>query len=186
MPSVNNALPALTRAGIAHLYFVSIHPFEDGNGRIARALAEKSLAQAVGHPTLIAIAQTINDNRKEYYHTLEKNSKELEITNWLTFFAQTVLDAQFRTLRSIEFIIAKSKFFTIFDAQLNPRQRKALLRVFEEGPKGFTGGLSAANYRSITLAPSATATRDLTDLTTKGALMRTGTRKSTRYFLNLN
>jgi Fic family protein len=180
-----SALSALTRSGIAHLYFVSIHPFEDGNGRIARALAEKSLAQAVGHPTLIALAQIINDRRKKYYDALANNSRKLEITEWLTFFARSVLDAQSYTLRLIEFVIAKNKFLARFDTQLNPRQKKVLLRIFEAGPDGFEGGLSAANYRSISKAASATATRDLAGLTAKGALIRTGERKSTRYFLNL-
>lgn len=183
-PKGRSPLSSLVRSGIAHLYFVSIHPFEDGNGRIARALAEKALAQSVGQPTLIALAQTINDNRKDYYQKLETNSRSLEITEWLTFFAQIIIDAQTRTLQVIDFIISKNRFFLRFDSQLNPRQKKVLLRMFAAGPEGFIGGLSAANYRSITKAPSATTTRDLTDLTAKGALSRTGTRKSTRYFLN--
>ena len=80
------SLPALTRAGIAHLYFVSIHPFEDGNGRIGRAIAEKSLAQSLGHPTLIALAYTIERNRKAYYEQLELNNKDNDITGWLVYF----------------------------------------------------------------------------------------------------
>src|SRR3984893_17932476 len=84
-PEGRNPLPALTRAGIAHLYFVCIHPFEDGNGRVARALAEKSLAQNLGQPSLIALAYTIERKRKDYYASLEHNNKEAEITGWLTY-----------------------------------------------------------------------------------------------------
>jgi Fic family protein len=83
-----DTLAPLTRAGIAHLYFVSIHPFEDGNGRIGRALAEKSLAQNLGQPTLIALAYTIERARKAYYDALERNNKDTVITDWLVYFAK--------------------------------------------------------------------------------------------------
>lgn len=78
-------LPALTRAALVHLHFVCIHPFEDGNGRIGRALAEKSLAQNLGQPSLIALAYTIERKRKDYYAALERNNKDLEITEWMEF-----------------------------------------------------------------------------------------------------
>jgi Fic family protein len=183
-PKGKTPLPALTRAGITHLYFVSIHPFEDGNGRIARALSEKSLAQNLGYPTLIALADTIEQHRKDYYNSLEKNNKNLEITPWLTYFAQTILTAQSKTQKHIEFIIQKTKLYDQLKNQLNPRQEKALQRIFKEGPNGFQGGLSAENYIAITKAPRTTATRDLNDLITKGALTKTGELKHTRYFLN--
>ena len=101
-------LPALTRAGLAHLYFVCIHPYEDGNGRIARALAEKSLAQAIGQPTLLALSHTIQRKRHDYYDALEANNKAIEITPWLVYFARTVLDAQEYTQRIIDFLIEKT------------------------------------------------------------------------------
>ncbi len=91
---VIKSLSALTRAGIAHLYFVSIHPFEDGNGRIARAIAEKSLSECLGNPTLIALSQTIQSHRKDYYRALELNNQKNEITHWLVYFAETILNAQ--------------------------------------------------------------------------------------------
>lgn len=184
-PSNKRHLSALTRAGLAHLHFESIHPFEDGNGRVGRALAEKSLAQSLGHPTLIALARAINERRKEYYDALEQNNKSLEITNWLTYFSNTVLTAQASTLRQVEFVIAKGRFLHRFENQLNPRQRKTLLRMLQEGPDGFRGGLSAANYIRITGASTATTTRDLQDLVSKGALTRSGERKHTRYALNM-
>jgi Fic family protein len=85
-PGGTHPLPYLTRAGMAHFYFVSIHPFEDGNGRIGRALAEKSLAQGLGRPTLIALAFTIERARKAYYEMLERSNKANEITAWLSYF----------------------------------------------------------------------------------------------------
>ncbi|MGZ8161036.1 MAG: Fic family protein [Methylobacter sp.] len=178
-------LPALLRAAIAHLYFVSIHPFEDGNGRIGRVIAEKALAQCLGQPTLIAISYTIERDKKAYYGALEQANKQNEITAWLLYFAETVIKAQSYTATWIDFLIKKAKLYDRLRGQINPRQEKALSRMFREGPDGFVGGLSAEKYIGITGAPRATATRDLQDLVSKGALVRQGERKHTRYFLNL-
>jgi Fic family protein len=179
-------LSALTRAGIAHLYFECIHPFEDGNGRIGRALVEKALAQCLGQPTLIAIAYIIEKNKKAYYAALENSNRQNEITDWLKYFAETILTAQVFTQNWIEFLIQKTRLFDRLRGELNSRQEKVLVRLFREGPEGFTGGLSAEKYINITGAPRATATRDLQDLVSKGALVRTGERKHTRYYLHLD
>lgn len=180
-----NPLPALTRAAIAHWHFVTIHPFEDGNGRIARALAEKAIAQYLGHPTLIALSHVINSRRKIYYEALERANGQNEITDLVVYFARTILDAQMHAQRMVDFIIAKARFFDRLRGKMNERQEKALVRMFREGPQGFKGGLSAEKYIRITGASRATATRDLHDLVAKGALVRTGTLKSTRYHLHL-
>ena len=177
-------LPALTRAGLAHLYFVSVHPFEDGNGRLARALSEKALAQALGQPSLIALARQIEKKRNGYYASLEANNKSMQVAPWLHWFAETALEAQQYSQSLIEHVLAKTKLFDRLRGELNPRQAKALQRVFAAGPEGFVGGLSASNYQAITKASSATARRDLVDLVAKGALRRTGQRKGTRYWLS--
>jgi len=182
-PGNAEALPPLTRAGIAHLYFISIHPFADGNGRIGRALSVRAISQGLGQSTLIALSQVIHNKRKAYYDMLEKNNKTNEITGWLIYFAQTLLDAQSHTLAGIEFLIGKTKFFDRFRGQLNDRQEKAIIRMFKEGPQGFEGGLSTEKYIRITGTSRATATRDLQDLTGKGALSQTGRLKGTRYYL---
>jgi Fic family protein len=184
-PNGKQPLAALTRAGIAHLYFVCIHPFEDGNGRIGRAIAEKVLAQNLGQPSLIALAYTIERKRKNYYAALERNNKTNEITDWLTYFANTILEAQANTIKRLDFYLAKAKFYERMRGQLNERQEKAIARMFREGIDGFKGGLSAENYNSITRASRATATRDLQDLVAKGGLGRTGERRHTRYHLDL-
>lgn len=178
-------LPALTRAGMAHLYFICIHPFEDGNGRIGRALAEKSLAECQGTPTLIALSQTIKRKRKAYYDALERNNKDNEITDWLVYFAQTVLEALEHSLTMIDFLIEKTKLYDRLKDELNDRQKRVLERMFREGLDGFKGGLSAENYIRITDASRATTTRDLHDLVEKDALIKIGELKSTRYYLNL-
>lgn len=184
-PESAKPLSPLMRAGLAHLWFVSIHPFEDGNGRIGRGISELALSQALGRPTLIALAHTIETQRKAYYDALENNNKTLEITDWLLWFAETVLAAQARSQSLIDFTIEKTKLLDRLRDRLNERQTKTLLRMFREGPEGFTGGLSAENYLSITGTSRATATRDLNELVEMGALTRTGKLKSTRYHLNL-
>ncbi len=175
----------LAKASIAHLYFVSIHPFEDGNGRIGRAIAEKSIALSIKQPTLLSLSHTIEENKKAYYTSLEENNKTLEITAWILYFGQTILNAQENTLKQIDFLIEKTKFFDRFSAQLNERQLKVVQRLFESGYTGFKGGLSADNYTKIAKASASTATRDLTDLVEKLIFKKTGILKSTRYSLNI-
>jgi len=184
-PRREEPLSVLTRAGIAHLYFESIHPFEDGNGRIGRAIAEKALAQSLGQPTLTALAATILARQKSYYEALEAANKENEITRWLMWFAGVAIEAQRRTIALVEFLIDKTKLLDRLKGQLNARQEKALLRMFREGPHGFRGGLSAGKYITITGASPATTTRDLADLVAKGALVREGERRYARYHLNV-
>lgn len=184
-PGGKTPLPPLARAGIVHLYFVCIHPFEDGNGRIGRALAEKSLAQNLDQPSLIALAYTIERKRKDYYAALERNNKDMEITAWLTYFAGTVLDAQRTTIDRVDFFVAKARFYEKFRDRLNERQARVVARMFREGIGGFKGGLSAESYIMITGTSRATATRDLQDLVEKGALTRTGELRHTRYTLNI-
>lgn len=178
-------LPALTRAGIAHFYFVCVHPFEDGNGRVGRAISEKALAQSLGRPSLIALSQMIARQQRGYYHALEAANRSLEITPWLLWFGETVLEAVTLSQHKLTRLIDKVKMFDRLRGQLNARQEKALLRLFRAEPDGFVGGMSAANYRQITGAIAMTATRDLTDLVAKGALRKTGERRYTRYFLDL-
>ncbi|MGE0113798.1 MAG: Fic family protein [Steroidobacteraceae bacterium] len=182
-PVGKHPLPALTRAGIAHLYYECIHPFEDGNGRIGRAIAEKALAQGAGQPSLTALSLMIQKKRSEYYDQLEAANKKLEADEWLHWFADTVLVAQDYTLHWLDFLLAKTRLLDRLRGQINERQEKALLRMMREGPDGFRGGLSASNYTSITGAPAATARRDLAHLVELGALVRTGQLKGTRYWL---
>lgn len=163
----------------------SIHPFEDGNGRIGRAIAEKALAQDVGHPTLTVLAAAILARRKDYYEALEAANKQNEITRWLMWFAAVGIEAQRRTIALVEFLIDKTKLLEQLKGQLNARQEKALFRMFREGPEGFRGELTAGKYTAITGASPATTTRDLADLVAKGALVREGERRYARYYLSI-
>lgn len=185
-PGGGAPLPALTRAGIAHLYFESIHPFEDGNGRIGRALCEMSLAQNLGEPSLIALAHTIERHRKAYYDQLEAANKSNAVTPWLIYFSETILEAQRFTIARVEFSVAKARFYDRHRDKFNARQDKVIARMFREGPDGFKGGLSAENYIAITRTSRATATRDLQALVAMGAFSRTGELRHTRYALALD
>lgn len=178
--------PILVRAAIAHLYFESIHPFEDGNGRIGRVLVEKVLSQGAGRPVLIAVSKVLEKRRKEYYAALERCNRTLEVGHWVEFFTDVVLQAQKESMSLLYFLIEKSKMLTALAGQLNIRQEKALLRMLAEGLDGFKGGLSAENYIAITKTSRATATRDLTELVQKEVLVKTGELRHTRYWLNFS
>lgn len=179
------ALPCLARSSVAHLYFESIHPFEDGNGRIGRAISELAVSQALGQPVVLSLSRAIESNRNAYYDGLARASRSLQIGEWVEYFSRTILEAQELSMRSVEFLIQKTRFLDRFGSRLNARQELALLRMFREGIDGFRGGLSAANYRAITKTTTATTTRDLAALVELGALRRAGERKHTRYHLTL-
>lgn len=119
------------------------------------------------------------------YEALESASSTLEITGWLLWFADATMEAQRRTVSLVELLLSKARMFNQLRGHLNPRQERALLRMFREGPEGFKGGLSASNYMKITGASSATSTRDLADLVEKGALIRQGEKRHARYHLDL-
>lgn len=178
---------APVRAAIAHLYFETIHPFEDGNGRIGRAIAEKALAQTIGRPVVLSLSRTIEAEKKEYYNALQAAQQSNEITSWVVYFVRTSLNAQTEAEAQIEFILKKSKFFDQYKNTLNERQLEVINRMFEEGPKGFQGGMNAKKYIGITKTSKATATRDMQELLEIGAFIpasKAGGR-STSYQLNL-
>lgn len=179
--------PAIATAGIAHLWFECIHPFEDGNGRIGRALAEKALMKGVTKPCITSLASTIMRRKDEYYRELDSacRNQNHDVTTWLLWFAAAVIEGNRYTEQCVKLQMHKAKMLERLDGHINERQRKVLLRMFSAGLPGFRGGLSAKNYRSITGAPAHTATRDLADLTEKGALIKTGELKATRYYLNI-
>jgi Fic family protein len=141
------------------------------------------MTQGLAEPVLTAVAGTLLKHREQYYGVLEAASRDLEVTDWLLWFAANVIEAQRRSLAQVEFIIGKARLLERVRDKLNARQEKAVLRMFAAGPDGFNGGLSAGNYRGITGATPATATRDLADLVALEVLRRTGERKATRYHL---
>jgi Fic family protein len=175
----------LIRSAISHVYFETIHPFEDGNGRIGRALAEKALSQGVGAPALFSLSKTIEAGRREYYEELNRAQRSNEISRWIGYFVRIVLDAQKQAEGQIEFTLAKTRFFDRFAGKFNPRQEKALRRMLEEGSGGFEGGMNARKYVSITQTSKATATRDLQELVALGVFEPVDKGRSARYILRI-
>ncbi|MDR4464260.1 MAG: Fic family protein [Nitrospira sp.] len=176
---------AAVRSALVHLYFESIHPFEDGNGRIGRALSEKVLSQGLGRPALLSLSRAIEATRGNYYDALQEGQQSNEVTPWITWFVNIVLEAQTQAEELIDFTLKKTRLFDRFRDQLNDRQVQILRRMLEEGPNGFEGGMSAKKYMTITGTSKATATRDLQDLAEKHILVPTGGGRSTHYRINL-
>lgn len=175
------------RSAIAHLYFETVHPFEDGNGRIGRAIAEKALSQGIGRPALISLSERIESNKKEYYGALKKAQRSNQITDWVHYFVNVILEAQVRAEAQIDFTLKKVKFYDRYKDRLNERHQKVIHRILEEGPGGFKGGMNTRKYIGITKTSKSTATRDLQYLLEIGAFSRLGEAggRSTRYQINL-
>jgi Fic family protein len=173
------------RSAIAHLYFETIHPFEDGNGRIGRALSEKALSQGVGRPILLSLSKTIEGHKNAYYDALKEAQKSLKITSWIHYFVSMALDAQMEAGEQIDFTLRKTKFFARFQSQLNDRQLRVIRRILEEGPRGFEGGMSPRKYIVITGTSKPTATRDLQELVEKGVLISLGAGRGRNYHIKL-
>lgn len=186
-PNGRNAIVhAPVRAAIAHLYFETIHPFEDGNGRIGRAIAEKALAQTTGYPGLASLSYILEQNKKEYYKQLEKAQHSNEITEWIRYFVNVIVEGLKFAQKTVDFTLLKSKYFDQYSKQLNTTQLKVIQRMFSEGPSGFEGGMTASKYSRLTRVSKATATRHLADLVKLGSLVVTGQGRATRYHLNFD
>ncbi|MBP9722695.1 MAG: Fic family protein [Gammaproteobacteria bacterium] len=173
------------RSAIAHLYFESIHPFEDGNGRIGRAIAEKALSQGLGYPVILSLSKAIEADKKAYYKALNIASHSNEITAWIEYFINIILAAQNRVEQQINFILKKADYYKKYRTKLNGRQLKIIDRMLQAGEQGFVGGMSAKKYMAITRISKATATRDLQNLLALGAIRQLGEGRSVRYELNI-
>lgn len=128
----------------------------------------------------------IEEKKKFYYQSLEENNKSDEITAWMIYFANTLIYAQIFAEKTVQFLIEKTKTLDRLKDQLNDRQKKVLLKIFQKGIKGFEGGLSVGNYIAIAKTSRATATRDLQDMVEKKILVSKGILKGTRYYLKTN
>lgn len=176
---------APVRSAIAHLYFESIHPFEDGNGRVGRAIAEKALSQTIGRPVVLSLSRIIESNKTAYYKQIKSAQTDNEISGWISYFVDVVLQAQQQAKEQVAHTLAKTKFMDLFKKDLNERQLKVILKMFDAGPEGFEGGMTAKKYMSITRSSKATATRDLQILIELGAFINQGGGRSTHYALNM-
>ncbi|MEY3941823.1 MAG: hypothetical protein RIR07_709 [Bacteroidota bacterium] len=177
---------APVRAALVHLYFETLHPFEDGNGRIGRMLAEKALVQTTGFAQPLSISAELERHRAEYYGQLERAQRSSRRLDWVRYFVGVVREAQRRGHETLAFTVKKAKFYAAFGPQFNAAHEKVIARMFAAGPEGFEGGMSAAKYVSLAKVSKATATRHLQELAEMGALVCTGSGRSTRYALCLD
>ncbi|NML18422.1 Fic family protein [Azohydromonas sp. G-1-1-14] len=188
---------AFVKAALVHLWFETIHPFEDGNGRVGRVLVDLVLARDMGRPVLmLRPSQRLQQQRKAYYQQLEQAQRGgTDVTEWVLWFIEQMRAACDAAAQVINETLAKALFwFTHRDKKLNERQRKVINRVLMDGPDSFKGGLDVATYLKITkearAAKSAdvarvTASRDLSELKGLGLLVQTGAGRATRYHVNL-
>ena len=183
--SGNDVLPGLLRAGIAHVWFEMIHPFDDGNGRVGRAIIDHAISQALGYPTLTCFSSAVLQSRKNYYRELEWVGRgNINLDSWLCYFTGTVSQALAIAQQQVVFILGKTRFYDAYHDQLNERQRKMVARIFAQGLKGFEGGMTTRKYQSITKCSRATAFRDLNDMLKQGILIaRSGAGRNASYEL---
>jgi len=181
-------LDPLLRAGVAHFWFVTLHPFDDGNGRLTRAITDLALAQGEAQAIrFYAMSASILEDRSGYYRVLENSQKAtLDITEWLEWFLKTLLRSLQQAMARIESVLGKARFWQAHrQSGLSAEQTKVLNRLLDGGERGFEDGISAAQYQAVAKVSKATATRHLAELLAKGCLNRLpGGGRSTRYQIN--
>ncbi|MCT2414413.1 Fic family protein [Pseudomonas aeruginosa] len=181
----DTSLDPFLRAGIAHFWFVTLPPFDDGNGRLTRAITDLALAQGEQQAIrFYAMSASILDDRAGYYRILEASQKgTLDITTWLHWFLETLLNSLEQALARIDRVLVKARFWQAHRSQtLSAEQVKVLNRLLDGGERGFENGISAAQYQAVAKVSKATATRHLADLLEKGCIERLpGGGRSTRY-----
>ncbi|MEM7183249.1 MAG: Fic family protein, partial [Spirochaetota bacterium] len=168
-----NHLDPFVRAGIVHLWFLTLHPFADGNGRLARNLSELALAQDNAKcAKLYSLSSVILKKRKEYYQILEKTQKgNMDITSWLQWFLFCIEQSIANSLLQIERIVFKTRFWKKFSMVVfKKEQKKVLNALLQVETEQFVDGISARQYQKIANVSKATATRHLVELVTIGCL----------------
>ncbi|RZM30556.1 MAG: Fic family protein [Pedobacter sp.] len=176
---------AIEKAAIAHLYFETIHPLVDGNGRVGRHIALSCLFASLGFPVPLYLSEIILNEVNRYYKALNQAQNSNELTQWICYFAEVIAKAQDYALMSIGPTFRHNQLLDEHSSKLNARQHKALEKMFAAGPTGFKGGMSAQKYISINKVSKATATRDLKHLFDLGILKVELAGRSTRYNLDL-
>jgi len=181
------AEPPLIKAALAHLWLVTLHPFDDGNGRVARAVGDLMLARADGSPQrFYSLSAQIQRERKAYYEVLERTQKgTLDVTAWLAWFLSTLHQAVDQAQLTLDAVLVKTRFWQHWtapgSAPLNERQVKVLNRLLD----GFEGKLTNSKWAALAKCSPDTALRDISDLLTRGVLLKTeGGGRSTGYVLN--
>lgn len=185
-----NDMDGILKAALAHLWFITIHPFDDGNGRLARTLTDMLLARDENSPKrFYSFSSQIMAERNDYYDILNFTQKgNLDITSWLNWFLECMNRAILNSNSLLERIMGKARFWKAFaQTKLNDRQTKVINRLLDAGPEGFTGGLKNKKYMGMAHTSRATAQRELSDLVQKKILVKLpGGGRSSSYDLNWN
>lgn len=183
------SLDGVLRAGLAHAWFELIHPFEDGNGRVGRALLDRALAQDENRSTsrLYSMSARLMAVRSEYYKALQVLSRgNLDATEWLLWFLEQVAAACGDSASTVERVLEKARFWMRHgQSSLNARQHEALNALLDAGPGGFVGGMTNRKYAHLNHVSPATAQRDLADLVARRMLRAQGEGRSVRYELTV-
>ncbi|MBE0487137.1 Fic family protein [Marinobacter sp.] len=165
-------LPGVARAAIAHLWFETIHPYEDGNGRVGRAIADVAVSQMLEQPLMMSLATVLSKHRKVYYQQLNTASKEtLDVTPWVNWFGERVVEALDGSIQVIQYVVKKARFWdSLNNRNLNDRQLKLIRKMLGHDAPGFEDGINAKKYQNLARCSKATATRDLQNLVAQGVL----------------
>ncbi|MDD2468834.1 MAG: Fic family protein [Desulfobulbus sp.] len=181
--------PPLIKAGIAHLWFIMIHPFDDGNGRVGRAIIDYIMAaQYPRLMQLVSFSKQFSHDRKGYYAALEEAGKGgMDITAWLRWFLQATISAMQEAQWVVDTVVQKTSFWQMHQGTaLNERQRKVINRLLDAGEQ-FIGNMTTRKYAGMTKCSKVTASRDLADLVEKGVLQKTASGgRSTSYILYMD
>ncbi len=172
------------KAAMLHPHFESIHPFEDGNGRVGRAIVAKTLAEGLGLPLVLPVSTVIARHRVAYYDEINEASRSLDWTNWAAFFIPVLTETIEGFVAAVKFIAAKRAYLAKYESAFTERAKKVILRMFEDGEEGVKAGLSASKWGRMAKVSKPTATRDLAELVAVGAIVREGDGPTAHYRLN--
>jgi Fic family protein len=179
-------MDGLLRAALSHLWFETLHPFEDGNGRIGRAVMQLAWGQDMGQPgRLVSLSRQMESRKAQYYHALERaqRSHTADVTPWMGWMLEQMALATEFAGQTIDHALQRMQFQALMSRQsLNERQLKTMKKLLDAGPKGYVGGMTTRKHEQIAQTSKPTAARDLIDLEQRGLLVKQGMGRSTRYY----
>jgi len=179
-------MEGLVRASLSHLWFETLHPFDDGNGRIGRAILQLALGQDMGQAgRIVTLSRQIESCKDQYYSELERaqRSKSMDVTAWVEWMLLQISQASEFASRTIDSAVQRIKFQAFMaNVALNDRQQKTMKKLLDAGPRGYKGGMTTRKHEQITQTSTPTAARDLIQLEQLGLLKRQGEGRSTRYY----
>jgi Fic family protein len=179
-------MDGLVRAAVSHLWFETLHPFDDGNGRIGRAILQLALCQDMGQPgRIVTLSRQIESCKDRYYRELERaqRAKSMDVTAWVEWMLEQFALASEFAIRTIDSAIQRIRFQAVMSSiPLNERQQKTMKKLLDAGPQGFEGGMTTRKHERIAQTSTPTAARDLIELERLGLLTRYGAGRSTRYY----